>query len=87
MRTIRQEDRFTEQLEALKVDYERLDEALLWVNVALCKSPHIFPVIPGTRVSRIRLRDFPGVPNLCIFFIYDENEVYLLSAELIEAEE
>jgi hypothetical protein len=87
MRTILQEDRVTEQLESLKVDYERLDEAFLWVNAALCKSPQIFPVIPGTLISRIRLRDFPGVPNLCIFFRYDDNTVYLLSAELIEVEE
>jgi len=86
MRSIRQEAEFTKQLASLRVNYKRLDEALIQVNDALCKAPEIFPLIAGTPLRRLRLSNFPGVPPLSIFFIYDDEYVYLLSADLIETE-
>lgn len=86
MRSIRQEEEFTKQLAGLKVNYKRLDEALIYVNDALCNSPEIFPPITGTSLRRLRLSNFPGVPPLSIFFIYDDEYVYLISADLIETE-
>lgn len=89
MRTICQEDRVTQQLARLKIDYARFDDAFLGVNEALCNKPELFPQAAGTKLRRLKLNPFSvsGVPELSIFFHYDDDHVYLVSAELIESEE
>jgi hypothetical protein len=57
------------------------------MSEALCKHPEIFPALPGYRVHRIRITGFPGVPELSIFFTYDDETVYLLSADQIQEEQ
>lgn len=84
MRTIRQEERFTRQLADLRINYARLDEALLALGDVLCRTPDLFPQAPGTMLRRLRLSQFPGIPPLSIFFLYDDSYVYLMSAELID---
>ena len=61
-RTIRQEPKFNEQLEALGVTHERLDEVLEGVCFALSRSPERFPRVPGTHLSIIKTPVYPGAP-------------------------
>lgn len=83
MRSIREEIEYAGAITTLRISYRRLDEALGQVADALCKRPETFPSYPGYRLHRIRLLNFPGVPELSIFFTYDDNYVYLLSADQI----
>ena len=87
MRTIREEERYRKQIEALRVDWKRLDEALSQLQPALSTIPNLFPVVLGTGtpgLRRLKVVGYPGVPSLSIFFTYTETEVHLHSAEVIE---
>ena len=86
MRTIRDENLYKKNIEALKVDWKRLDEALLGVQMALSNAPELFPLVPGTGnpgLRRLKLVGFPGVPPLSIFFTFTDEEVHLHAAEII----
>jgi hypothetical protein len=86
MRTIRDEARYTEQINILKIEWARLDNALSDMQTALIRIPEQFPVVPGSDppISRLRIAGYPGVPPLSIFFTYTDTEVHFLSAEIIE---
>ena len=83
-RTIRQEPKFNEQLEALGISYRRLDEVLEGVCFALAREPERFSRIPGTQLSIIKTPVYPNAPSLRIFFTYNEEEVHLLAVEFCE---
>ena len=85
-RTIRQEPKFNEQLEALGVTHKRLDEVLEGVCFALSRNPERFPRVPGTQLSIIKTPVYPGAPSLRIFFTFNEEEVHLLMVEFCEEE-
>jgi hypothetical protein len=87
MRTIRLEEEAEQQLARLRVDYRRLDEAFIQIEVALRSKPWIFPQVDGGLVRRAKLNPYPGLPPLSFFFIYDADYVYLLAAEIIDSEE
>jgi hypothetical protein len=87
MRGIRQEIAVTEQLAKYKVNYKRFDEAFEAVSHYLCNFPELFPLAEGTPLRRLKLNEFPGIPPLSIFFIFDDDYVYLISAEIIDADE
>ena len=87
MRTIRLEEEAQEQLAKLRVDFRRLDEAMEEVEAALRSRPWIFPQVEGGMVRRAKLNPYPGLPPLSFFFIYDDEYVYLLAAEIIETDE
>ena len=84
MRTIVEDDRYKKQIEALKVDWKRLDEALSELAEAVSRIPENFPVVPGTKLRRIKVVGFPDVPPLAIFFSFTDTQVRIHSAELIE---
>lgn len=86
MRTIREEEHYKKQIEALRVDWKRLDEALSQVHTALAAIPESFPVVPGTTLRRLKIVGYPDVPPLSIFFTYTDTEVHIKAAELIEQE-
>jgi len=77
---------FTAQINALRVNYRRLDEAIIGVHEAVVRSPEKFPNIPGTKLHRLKLIGFDGVPALSIYLTFNETEVHLVWAELIEDE-
>jgi hypothetical protein len=87
MRTIREELEYAEAIKALRLDYRRLDEAVGILSDALCVHPELFPALPGYRVHCAHLVGFPGVPELSIFFTYDDDYVYLMSADQIPEDE
>jgi hypothetical protein len=78
---------YTEQINALRIDWRRLDDALITLMPALLKVPDVFPVIPGTRIRRVKILDFDDVPPISIFFTIKGSTVHLLAAELIDYEE
>lgn len=87
MRSIREEVEYAKAIEALRVDYRRLDEAIRQMSSALCVHPEMFPKLPGYRVHCIHLDGYPGVPELSIFFTYDDDYVYLMSVDQIPDDE
>lgn len=87
MRTIVQGDRVAEEFARLRLDYRRFDEAFSATEDALVKTPETFPLVPGTELRRLKLVPFEGVPNLSLFFRFNDNEVVLEIAAVIEDEE
>jgi hypothetical protein len=85
-RQIVEEASFTEAVKAFGISFTRLDEALWAVTEAVATHPEKQPTIPGTVLSMVKTRTFPGVPALRIFFTYTEVEVHLLKVERIDDE-
>jgi hypothetical protein len=84
LRTIRQEPKFDEEIQALGISCQRLDEILEAVSFGLARAPEAFPCVPGTRVSILKTAVYPGAPSLRVFFTYNEDEVHLLMVEFCE---
>ncbi len=92
MREVRWDAAVHVQFELLKIDYSRLDEVMDAVYDTLCQNPEMFPTIPGTKLRLLHLNEFvgirfAGVPNLAMYFHYDDQRVYIVGAELIEPED
>lgn len=84
LRTIRQEPKFDEEIKALGISCQRLDEILEAIGFALARAPEVFPQVPGTRVSILKTAVYPGAPSLRVFFTYNDEEVHLLMVEFCE---
>lgn len=85
-RQIVEQQKYREQIDALRVDWQRLDDALSELGNAACNTPEIFPLVPGTKLRRIGVVGFPGVPSLAVFFFHTEEQVIIHAAELIESD-
>ena len=82
-----EEQQYTDQINQYRIDWKRLDEALITLYPALQGSPELFPLIPGTKLRRLKLVGFPGVPPLSIFLTVTATQVILKAAELIDLEQ
>lgn len=81
------EDRlYTDQINKYRINWRRLDEALMSLHPALLGSPELFPLVPGTKLHRLKLVGFPGVPPLSIFFTLSPTQIVIKTAELIDLE-
>jgi hypothetical protein len=79
---------YTDQINKYRINWKRLDEALMSLYPALLGSPELFPRVPGTaNFRRLKLVGFPGVPPLSIFFTLSPDKIVLKTAELIDLEE
>jgi hypothetical protein len=79
---------YADQIKKYRINWKRLDEALMSLYPALLGSPELFPLVPGTKnLHRLKLVGFPGVPPLSIFFTLTPNKIVLKTAELIDLEE
>jgi len=78
---------YADQIKKYKINWRRLDEALMSLYPALLGSPELFPVVPGTPLRRLKLVGFSGVPPLSIFFTLSATQIVLKTAELIDLEE
>jgi hypothetical protein len=79
---------YANQIRKYRINWKRLDEALMSLYPALLGSPELFPLVPGTKnLHRLKLVGFPGVPPLSIFFTLSLNKIVLKTAELIDLEE
>lgn len=79
---------YADQIRKYRINWKRLDEALMSLYPALLGSPELFPLVPGTKnLHRVKLVGFPGVPPLSIFFTLNPNKIVLKTAELIDLEE
>jgi len=81
LRTIREEPKYKEQLEALALSYERLDEILTGVYFTLARHPKIGIQIPSTTLFLIKTDIYPDAPALRIFYTFNDAEVHLLAIE------
>jgi hypothetical protein len=86
LRTIRHEHAVDEQIQTLKIEFERYDKMMEFVGDVLCEHPEAFPVIAGTRISICKTNEFVGgsfsdIPSLAIYFHYDDREVQIISIE------
>lgn len=86
-REIVEDGLYAEQINKHRIDWQRLDNALMTLYPALAGSPELFPVVPHTKLRRLKLVGFPGVPPLSIFFVLTPNQIILKTAELIDLEE
>jgi hypothetical protein len=84
LRTVREEPKFREQLDALATDHRRLDDVLAALYFALARRPEMFPAISGTSLSLAKTEFYPDAPALRIFFTYTDTEVHLLAVEFAE---
>ncbi len=78
---------YTDQINKYRINWKRLDEALMSLYPALLGSPELFPLVPGTQLHRLKLVGFPGVPPLSIFFTLSPTQIVIKTAELIDLEE
>ena len=67
----------------LRIQYERLDEAMEATRFALCREPELFPLVLGTHIRRLRLSACLGVPECDIWFTFDDRCVRLLHIETL----
>ena len=86
-RQIIEDQLYTDQINSYKINWRRLDEALMTLYPALLGSPELFPLVPGTKLHRLKLVGFPGVPPLSIFFTLSPTQIVIKTAELIDLEE
>ena len=86
-REIVEEQLYTDQINKYRINWRRLDAALITLYPALQGSPKLFPLVPGTKLRRLKLVGFPGVPPLSIFLTLTPTQVVLKTAELIDLEE
>jgi hypothetical protein len=82
-----EEKQYTEQLNALRVNWKRFDDAFMTLEPAIRLVPDIFPQVPGTLLRRVRLVGFEGVPPLSIYFAVKGDTAHLVAAELIPDED
>jgi hypothetical protein len=83
VREIIEEFCFKECLTELRIEYQRLDEAMGGVCFALARHPEMFPSVLGTHISRLRLQSCLGVPESDIWFAYDNKYVRLIHFEVL----
>jgi hypothetical protein len=86
-RTIVEEPLYTAQINELRINWRRLDEAFQTLEKAVLLIPDIFPQVPNTKLRRIRLVGFEGVPPLSIYFAIKGDTAHLVAAELISGED
>jgi hypothetical protein len=82
-----EEPLYTEQISSLKIDWRRLDDAFTTLQSAILLVPDVFPQVPGTKLRRVQLVGFPGVPPLSVFFTVVGPVAHLVAAELISGED
>jgi hypothetical protein len=81
------EDRiYQEKIDSHRINWKRLDDALMTLYPALLGSPELFPQVPGTKLRRLKLVGFRNVPPLSIFFTLEKDKITLKTAELIDIE-
>jgi hypothetical protein len=79
------EDRlYVDQINRYRINWKRLDDALMTLYPALLGSPELFPLVPGTKLRRLKLVGFPQVPPLTVFFTITETAIVIKTAEIID---
>lgn len=82
-REILDESSFRESLEELGVDRKRLDAVMEAITFTAARTPEYFPRVRGTpNLRRITVGPALGIPRLRIWFVHDEEKIWLRLAEL-----
>jgi hypothetical protein len=86
-RTVVYDPAFEEEIIRLCIEYKRLDEALAGLEWALSNSPESFAQLYGSKLRMARIRKAPGVPEMRVWFTFDETQVTVVFAEAVEDED
>ena len=86
-RTIVYDPGFEKEIDRLRVDYARLDEAISGVEWALSNNPKVFPALDGSKLRKATVESAPGVPQLRIWFTVNAQKINVLHAEEYEEED
>lgn len=81
LRDVFEEPLFSEQLDGLAISYERRDAVMEAVGFSLARRPEIFPRVPGTRLSVVRVNFYHGMPTVRILFTFTETRVSLIAVD------
>lgn len=77
---------YKDQINRYRINWKRLDDALMTLYPALLGSPELFPLVPGTTLRRLKLVGFDQVPPLSIFFTIEKHQIVIKTAEIIDIE-
>lgn len=77
---------YADQINRYRINWKRLDAALMTLYPALLGSPELFPLVPGTKLRRLKLVGFDQVPQLSIFFTIESDNIIIKTAELIDTD-
>jgi hypothetical protein len=86
MHEVRKLKPYVDQLDDIRRNYAGVDLAISELEPTLARNPANYPTIIGKDISRIVVTPF-DMPDIAIFFSYSDTEVFLLRAELLDAEE
>ena len=85
LRTVRAEDRFTEQLESLGIDIGHWDEVFSnGLEFVLARNPESFHQLKGSPLRVATVECYRDLPLLKVLFVFDHDHVYLLDIYLGE---
>ena len=76
-----------QEIERLRVGCVRLDEALAGLEWALSNNPEAFPLLDGTKLRMAPIAPAPDVPEIRIWFTFDDRTVNVLCAEEYEEDD
>lgn len=88
-REIREEESYRTDMENLRLSYESMDIAFENVSLALARRPDIFPQVPGADINlrRIKVTGCVDLPELSVWFTFDDDFVHLLNIDELEDDE
>jgi len=85
MRSIIEETKFRDDLGKLGIDPKRLDQLLEGIVLTVATKPDIYPEVPGKpALRRLRVRPFPGLKCLNIWFSFDNESVRFLEIDVMD---
>lgn len=84
MRSLVESDEYGRCCADIEPDTKRLDEVMRYPLYAVSKDPEQFPLVPGTKLRRVKTNEFPGAPALLMYFsIEGATKCVLHSLELL----
>jgi hypothetical protein len=89
-REIREEESYKSDMARLRLSYQAIDIAFEDVSLALSRRPDIFPQVPGAiniNLRRLKVTGCADLPELAVWFTFDDNFVHMLNIDELEDEE
>jgi hypothetical protein len=87
LREIREEPRFTEQLNRLGIDLAYWDEIFQGLQFVLARRPDLFHKLKSSPLRVAVVECYKNLPALHVLFAYDDEHVYLLDVYLSDGTE
>ena len=78
---------FEKEIEVLEIDFQHLDDALTGMEWALSNKPDAFPQVYGSKLRMVKIRGGRFVPNLKIWFTFDDTVATIVFGEISQDDE